>query len=258
MAEETEEKAERVSSKPVKSSPKTKQESPKRLFRSRTDRMIGGVCGGVAQYFGLDPVLIRVVWALAFFIGGSGFVAYIVAWIVVPENPEAESNAEKKKTKSDSTMIWGLVLIAIGAILLFQRNDWFDFYPHWGPWWFGDFDAGVILPVILILVGVVYLVTVSKNANDAEKVQKSSGGSTMEKKLTRSVSDKMIAGVCGGVAKYFNVDPSIVRIVWAVATVAAPFLGVVLYIVMLVVVPEETVIQSTAGPKTSTTKTKAK
>lgn len=257
MAEETREKSRTAGGKPVKST-KPKEGQPKRLYRSKSDRMIAGVCGGVAQYFGLDPILIRIIWALAFFVGGSGLIAYIVAWIVMPENPDAEINPEKKESKSDSTMIWGLVLIAIGGMLLFHRMDWFGFYPHWGPWWFGDFDAGMILPIILILVGIIYLATVSKKANASDKVQQPTGGSTMEKKLTRSVSDKMIGGVCGGVAKYFNIDPSIVRIVWAVATVAAPFLGIVLYIVMLIVVPEETVAQSSAGTKTSTAKTKAK
>jgi len=59
----------------------------KRLFRSKKDRVLGGVCGGIGQYFNMDPVLIRVVWAVAFFAAGAGFLAYIIAWIIIPEDP---------------------------------------------------------------------------------------------------------------------------------------------------------------------------
>ena len=59
----------------------------KRVYRSRTDRVLGGVCSGLGKYFGLDPVLIRVLWAIAFFVGGAGLLAYIIAWIIIPEEP---------------------------------------------------------------------------------------------------------------------------------------------------------------------------
>lgn len=62
-------------------------EEVKRLFRSRKDRVIGGVCGGIGEYLKVDPVLIRVVWAVLFFAGGMGLLAYIIAWIIMPEEP---------------------------------------------------------------------------------------------------------------------------------------------------------------------------
>jgi phage shock protein C len=58
---------------------------PKRLFRSRKDRILGGVCGGLGNYLNVDPVLVRVVWAILFFAAGVGFLAYILAWIIIPE-----------------------------------------------------------------------------------------------------------------------------------------------------------------------------
>ena len=60
---------------------------PKRLFRSRKDRILGGVCGGMGNYFNLDPVLVRVLWVVLLFAAGVGFLAYILAWIIVPEEP---------------------------------------------------------------------------------------------------------------------------------------------------------------------------
>jgi len=60
---------------------------PKRLYRSRKDRVIGGVCGGLGYYFNLDPVIIRVATVALFFAGFIGLLGYIIAWIIVPEEP---------------------------------------------------------------------------------------------------------------------------------------------------------------------------
>ena len=60
----------------------------KKLMRSRRDRKIAGVCAGFAEYFDLDITIVRVVWLLVAIFGGGGIIAYIIAWIVVPEEPE--------------------------------------------------------------------------------------------------------------------------------------------------------------------------
>lgn len=59
----------------------------KRLYKSNKDKMLDGVCGGLAEYFGVDPTLIRLAWVLLCAMGGSGVVAYIVAAIVIPRDP---------------------------------------------------------------------------------------------------------------------------------------------------------------------------
>ena len=59
----------------------------KKLYRSITDRRIAGVCGGLGEYFEVDPNVIRVLAAALTLAGGSGVLAYIIAWIVVPEQP---------------------------------------------------------------------------------------------------------------------------------------------------------------------------
>jgi phage shock protein C len=61
----------------------------KRLYRSKKDRKIAGVCGGLAEYFGIDPVLPRLIFVILLLPGGlPGFLPYIIMWIVVPEDPE--------------------------------------------------------------------------------------------------------------------------------------------------------------------------
>ncbi|MBN1134623.1 MAG: PspC domain-containing protein [Methanosarcinaceae archaeon] len=59
----------------------------KRLYRSKRNRMIGGVCGGVGEYFNVDPTFVRLLWVLFTFAYGSGVLAYIIAWVIIPEHP---------------------------------------------------------------------------------------------------------------------------------------------------------------------------
>lgn len=61
----------------------------KKLYRSRKDRKIAGVCGGLAEYFNIDPALVRVIAVVTLFFGLGGFLAYIILWLVVPEEPVA-------------------------------------------------------------------------------------------------------------------------------------------------------------------------
>ncbi len=58
-----------------------------RLVRPRADRKIAGVCAGFAEYFDIDVIVIRIVWLIVAFMGGCGFLAYVIAWIVIPEEP---------------------------------------------------------------------------------------------------------------------------------------------------------------------------
>jgi phage shock protein C len=113
----------------------------KRLYRSTTNKIIGGVCGGLGEYFDLDPVLVRVITVLFFFATGFGILAYGIGWIIIPKRPLGEEPVPSNhKYSSWSKYLPGLILIAIGVILLIHEHwFWFD----WGQFW----------PIILIVVG---------------------------------------------------------------------------------------------------------
>ena len=65
------------------------------LVRSRDGRMLAGVCAGVADYFGIDATLVRVVWAvLSIMTGGAGVLAYLAAWVIIPEDGQKNSVAQ--------------------------------------------------------------------------------------------------------------------------------------------------------------------
>lgn len=70
----------------------------KRLYRSTDDRMIAGVCGGFAAYFGIDPVIVRITAVLLLIMGiFPAVIAYMILWIVVPEQPKAKNKPQAKK-----------------------------------------------------------------------------------------------------------------------------------------------------------------
>jgi phage shock protein C len=131
----------------------------KRLYRSREHAMIGGVCSGIAEYFDTDPSLIRLALVLLFFAGGVGILAYIVAWIIVPQKPlimastSSETQTEDTSPAASSSdsieevnkprFILGIILIVLGGLFLLGSLHiwhWFSFFRLW--------------PIILIIIGI--------------------------------------------------------------------------------------------------------
>ena len=62
----------------------------KRLYRSRADRMLLGVCSGIAEYFNIDPTIVRIIWAIASIFAFAGIVAYIAGAFIIPEKPDSD------------------------------------------------------------------------------------------------------------------------------------------------------------------------
>ncbi len=154
----------------------------KRLYRSRSDRMIWGVCGGLAKYFDIDPTIVRIIAVLLIFANGLGILAYIILAIVVPlessaatatketirENveeiketasqlgreirstfvQEKDESEAAAKTHQRSRNILGLVFIVVGILLLLGSFNLF-WWLHWGNLW----------PLILVAVGVLIVLT---------------------------------------------------------------------------------------------------
>lgn len=68
----------------------------RKLYRSNKDYKLAGVCGGIAEYLGIDATLIRLGWILLTFLGGSGILAYLIAWAIMPTRPNSTSGLEGK------------------------------------------------------------------------------------------------------------------------------------------------------------------
>ena len=210
----------------------------KRLYRSQRERMIGGVCGGLAEYFKVDPTLVRIALVVLAFAGGWGIIAYIIGLIIMPENPgETKGGDVGEKTEGKSAgFVWGLIFILVGFVLLLFNYDLFP----WQLWRFWYFPWKLLWPVALIVIGVMLLLSRSKEKNNEHEIK--SGPTTQtDRKLTRSKRERMIGGVCGGLSDYFRFDPTLVRLIWAVGTIVSHGLGIVAYIILLIVLPEENI-----------------
>ena len=121
------------------------------LRRSRGDRMVAGVCAGIAARWGWDPALVRVgVVLVTVLTGGAGLIAYVVAWLVVPEetlDPDGPAESLVTTQRSHAGQLWlGVALLWVGIVLLFDRLD-----VDWGP---GRF----FWPLLLVAGGVALLV----------------------------------------------------------------------------------------------------
>jgi len=125
--------------------------------------MIGGVCGGIAEYFNIDPVIVRIVAVAFFFMGGSALLAYIIGLIVIPNEPFGLPAAEKQesapvtatspaaKSSSDAVpLALGILLIVIGVVFLLHNIPLFHPY-YWRVW---HFARNFFWPSLLIVFGI--------------------------------------------------------------------------------------------------------
>jgi phage shock protein C len=98
-------------------------DAPRRLRRSREDRLIFGVCGGLGRYFGIDPVLVRIVFVLLVIFGASGVLLYLIGLIAIPSaEPGTEpATATRPFVSASPAVIFGAVLVSAGILLLLAR-----------------------------------------------------------------------------------------------------------------------------------------
>ena len=155
-------------------------ETEKRLLRSRSDKVIAGIAGGLGKYFNIDPLIIRILFVILALFGAGGVIVYLILWIAIPEdytdsfykytnsnNKNMENKNETKKEnykpyrdyekrKNDGNLIAGLILITLGVIFLIDR-----FVPR--------VDFGDLWPLLLIIAGIFILRTNFSKPKNKEK-----------------------------------------------------------------------------------------
>jgi len=202
--------------------------------------MIDGVCGGFAEYFSIDPTLVRLLWVLLTIFGGSGIVLYIAGMILMPKEQLAPDTAPvPPKNHDHNTKLWGFMLIGLGLFWLMGN---LGFPAHfWGfPWHYG-------VPLLLILAGVAFLFGGRNYLADtpppAPAMPGTEPGPSMPPagvhRLYRSRTDKKFLGVCGGLGAHLTIDPVILRLLFVVAALASFGFVCILYFVMAIIVPKE-------------------
>ena len=216
-----------------------------RLYKSRADRMLDGVCGGVAEYFGLDSTLVRLAWVLLILVGGMGILLYFVAMIIMPVD-RGETSTPPVAVRGRNSKFWGILLVAVGTVWFLGNLG----LPLWYHWWGLAWD--VVLPVLLILAGVAFLfggrnwlsgAPVSSDPSPGpESPAAEQFSPALRARLFKSRTERKVFGVCGGIAVYFNADPTIVRLLFIIASFASFGFMLLLYVIMAIVTPREPVI----------------
>ena len=135
----------------------------KKLYKSRKSKVIAGVCGGIAEYLDVDPVLVRLIAVLFLFTGGATLIAYIVGMIIIPHQPseaysaptqiQSSAAAELPESRSNAgSLIIGIILIVFGVHFLLRNIPFFQYY-----WRFWDWGWHFFWPSVLILVGLLVM-----------------------------------------------------------------------------------------------------
>ena len=127
-----------------------------RLYRFPNRAMVGGVCAGLAEYFKIDPSIVRVIFVLGTFAKGIFLLLYLLLWVALPTSDSYVAYSEEQSTltpsnimetkKQNSNFLGGIILVIVGVIFLFDEFDLF--------WWF-SFDK--LWPVIPTVIGLYLL-----------------------------------------------------------------------------------------------------
>jgi phage shock protein PspC (stress-responsive transcriptional regulator) len=214
--------------------------SERKLYKSSTDKMIGGVCGGLGKFFNMDPTVLRIAWVgialitlpigpAGLFIGG---LAYLASYLIIPQNPnetglvetedlsmdDDEGPAEPFRDIQSNNMVWGIVLVLLALVVLTNSN-------------FSSWRIPVAILPAVIIGGLIYCII--KYRPLLVDVLK---GLT-HRRLYRLTDDKKILGVCAGLADSFQVDPTLMRLGWVLVTILTGGPGILIYLVMAFIMP---------------------
>ncbi len=212
---------------------------PRRLYRSRTNNVIAGVCGGYAEYFDVDPVIMRLLFVLLAFFGGSGFLIYFASMLLLPKAPVNmdSAGAAPEVSRVNVRHVLGGMLIIFGIAFLLSNLGVFAFMHAW------DLSWNFIFPILLILFGMA-IIYYRQNEQIPEAPANAADGEPAPRQLRRSLTDRKIFGVCGGLADYFSIDPNLTRILYVVLCLATGGAGVLLYFILALLVPDDRFVKT--------------
>lgn len=185
-----------------------------RITRVRKSRLLAGVCGGIARAFGIDPLIVRVAAVALTLAGGTGAVAYVAAWLLLPREGEAESRAQsaRRTRKPDLGEALAIGAIVMGVVLLVRATGF----------WFSD---AVVWPVALAGFG---LVVIWRQADDDERPSLTGLTGRFDVHSRRMAFGRVVAGVVlviGGVSAFLAASRAFTAIRQGVLASAGIVLG---------------------------------
>jgi phage shock protein PspC (stress-responsive transcriptional regulator) len=192
-----------------------------RLERARAERILFGVCGGLARHLGLDPDLVRVAFLLAVALNGVGWALYLAGYLLMPEEAAGEAAPEEPRDRGART--GGLLLVSL-SVLAYLAGTGFEALIPWS--WTRTWT--LLIPLLLLVSGALLIWPRLREA----------AGLSPESRPKRSVSDRVLAGVAGGIAREAGMDPVLLRLAIVAATLLT-WITIPLYALLVVVLPEE-------------------
>lgn len=257
-----------VASSPASSGSHEQPEDKEKLmlYRHPTQRLVGGVCGGIAEYTRLDPSLVRVLWVvLTMGSAGAGFLAYLLLWLLLPTGTVQNGVQSPAALELNERNIWraGMLLVSLGVLWLLANVGVL-------PWLWGAFWSAVGLlfwPGLLIGAGFLLLNNQrdlrsrfakgrermrvrfsegSEKVKESVRVDRESVKSGLRKTKSaipfkRSRTDRIFYGVCGSIGQATGIDANLVRLIWVAFSVGSVGTGVLIYILAGLLLPEEDV-----------------
>lgn len=132
----------------------------KKLYRSKNNRIIGGICGGLADYFKIDPLIIRLAWIVLVIVNNAFVILYLIGLVLIPRKDDEESTEIEVKDKNGKlAMIIGIGFVVWGAVKIaeriFEELD-ISFFP------FNTTFSIFTWPVMLIIVGIFVILLVRR------------------------------------------------------------------------------------------------
>lgn len=194
---------------------------PSRKFsRSVSNTVAAGVCGGLGEYMGVEPNLLRVIFVLLSLLGGWGIAAYIFFTLVMKISPEPDEYTFDEIDdikRSDSKTIIGSLMIMTGIYFVLAPLGLFTL--------FGAFALSIkyFLIVILLGFGIRYMNN-GQTLFDFHKIE-------WKEQFYRSREDKRFMGVCGGLAYYLNIDSTLLRVMYVVSLFLTAGFSMIVYFI---------------------------
>lgn len=234
------------------------------LYRHPIHRLIGGVCGGIAEYTRLDTSLVRVLWVvLTMGSAGAGFLAYLALWLLLPVGTARGGVQSPAALELNERNVWraGMLLVSLGVLWLLANVGVLPWL--WGAFWSA---VGILFwPALLIGAGLLLLNNQrdlrsrfargrermrtrfsegSDKMRESVRVDRESVKSGLRKTKSaipfkRSRTDRIFYGVCGAIGQAINIDANLVRLIWVAFSVGSVGTGVLIYILAGLFLPEE-------------------
>lgn len=218
------------------------------LFRHPSDKRLGGVCGGIADYFDTDPTLVRLLWAATAFVTlGGSLVVYGLLWLLLPVGSQTTGKqAPATLNFGEGNQRWvAYGLVGLGVLWLLANIGIL------APLWTGLWTLIRILfwPAVLVVVGMAILrqnrngrswaADMKERLPDAETVKQTLKDGRQRIPLKRSREDRVLLGVCGGLARTLKIDATVVRLLWALFALGSLGTGVIVYVIAALIMPED-------------------